>query len=69
MSPYVASFHPGIDLVIIRENEEDLYSGIEHRQTQEVAQVSQAHHPAGTERIVRYAFEYAPPMVAAKSPA
>ncbi len=38
-APYVASLHPGMDLVIVRENEEDLYAGIEHQQTPEVAQV------------------------------
>ncbi len=38
-SPYVASPHPGMNIVIIRENEEDLYAGIEHRQTDEVVQV------------------------------
>ena len=35
-TPYVASAHPGMNLVIIRENEEDLYAGIEHQQTDEV---------------------------------
>ncbi len=32
-TPCVASAHPGMNLVIVRENEEDLYAGIEHRQT------------------------------------
>ena len=36
--PAVPSFHPKMDLVIIRENEEDLYAGIEHRQSQDVVQ-------------------------------
>jgi isocitrate dehydrogenase len=52
-APFVASPHPGMDLVIIRENEEDLYAGIEHQQTDEVTQVLKlitrprlgAHHP------------------------
>jgi len=57
--PYVASSHPGMDLVIVRENEEDLYAGIEHRQTQEVTQVLKLITRPGSERIVRYAFEYA----------
>ena len=30
--PYVDTKHPGMDVVIVRENEEDLYAGIEHRQ-------------------------------------
>jgi isocitrate dehydrogenase len=58
-APFVASPHPGMNLVIIRENEEDLYAGIEHRQTSEVAQVLKLVTRPGTERIVRYAFEYA----------
>lgn len=58
-APFVASPHPGMNLVIIRENEEDLYAGIEHRQTDEVTQVLKLITRPGTERIVRYAFEYA----------
>lgn len=58
-TPYVVSSHPGMDLVIIRENEEDLYAGIEHRQTQEVVQVLKLITRPGTENIIRYAFEYA----------
>jgi len=58
-SPAIASPHPGMDLVIIRENEEDLYAGIEHRQTAEVHQVLKLISRPGTEKIVRYAFEYA----------
>lgn len=58
-APFVASLHPGMDLVIIRENEEDLYAGIEHQQTPEVAQVLKLVTYPGSERIIRYAFEYA----------
>ncbi len=58
-TPYVTSAHPGMDLVIIRENEEDLYTGIEHRQTNEVTQVLKLITRPGSERIIRYAFEYA----------
>jgi len=58
-APCVASPHPGIDLVIIRENEEDLYAGIEHQQTADVTQVLKLVTRSGSERIVRYAFEYA----------
>jgi isocitrate dehydrogenase len=57
--PFVRTFHPGMNLVIIRENEEDLYAGIEHRQTQEVTQCLKLITRPGCERIVRYAFEYA----------
>ena len=35
-TPYVASLHPTMNVVILRENEEDLYAGIEYRQSQEV---------------------------------
>ena len=58
-APFVASAHPGMNLVIIRENEEDLYAGIEHRQTREVVQVLKLVTRPGCERIVRYAFAYA----------
>ena len=57
--PFVSSPHPAMDLVIIRENEEDLYGGIEHQQTREVTQVLKLISRPGTELIVRYAFEYA----------
>jgi len=58
-SPFVATKHPTMDLVIIRENEEDLYAGIEHRQTDEVYQCLKLISRPGTEKIIRYAFEYA----------
>ena len=57
--PYIPIKHPHLDLVIIRENEEDLYAGIEHRQTDDVYQCLKLITRPGTERIVRYAFEYA----------
>ena len=57
--PYVATKHPKMDLVIIRENEEDLYAGIEHQQTDEVVQCLKLISRPGCEKIVRYAFEYA----------
>ncbi|MDQ0258063.1 isocitrate dehydrogenase [Evansella vedderi] len=57
--PIVKTKHPGMDLVIIRENEEDLYAGIEHQQTPEVVQCLKLITRPGTEKIVRYAFEYA----------
>jgi len=58
-APFVHSPHPKTDLVIIRENEEDTYGGIEHRQTAEVTQCLKLITRPGCERIVRYAFEYA----------
>jgi isocitrate dehydrogenase len=58
-APFVATRHPGMDVVIVRENEEDLYAGIEHRQTDEVFQCLKLITRPGCEKIVRYAFEYA----------
>lgn len=58
-APFVATRHPKMDLVIVRENEEDLYAGIEHRQTDEVFQCLKLITRPGCEKIVRYAFEYA----------
>jgi isocitrate dehydrogenase len=58
-SPFIKTKHPDMDVVIIRENEEDTYGGIEHRQTFEVYQCLKLITLPGTERIVRYAFEYA----------
>ncbi len=58
-APFVATKHPTMDVVIVRENEEDLYAGIEHRQTDEVYQCLKLVSRGGCERIVRYAFEYA----------
>lgn len=57
--PVVPCRHPGMDVVVVRENEEDTYAGIEHRQTREVVQCLKLVSRPGCERIVRYAFEYA----------
>ena len=57
--PYVSTKHPVMDVVIIRENEEDLYAGIEHQQTDEVTQCLKLITKPGTEKIIRFAFEYA----------
>ena len=57
--PYVQTHHPSLDMVIVRENEEDTYAGIEHRQTDEVYQCLKLISRPGCERIVKYAFEYA----------
>jgi isocitrate dehydrogenase len=58
-APYVATKHPKQDLVIVRENEEDTYAGIEHQQTFDVVQCLKLISRPGCEKIVRYAFEYA----------
>jgi isocitrate dehydrogenase len=57
--PFVRTLHPGMDVVIVRENEEDLYAGIEHRQTEDVVQCLKLISRPGCEKIVRYAFDYA----------
>ena len=57
--PFVTTKHKSIDLVIVRENEEDLYAGIEYQQTDEVTMALKLISKPGTERIVRYAFEFA----------
>ena len=57
--PFIATRHPAMDVVIVRENEEDTYAGIEHRQSEEVYQCLKLITRPGCERIVRYAFEYA----------
>src|SRR5271166_1934858 len=57
--PYVDTKHPVMNVVIVRENEEDLYAGIEHRQTDEVFQCLKLISRPGSEKIIRYAFEYA----------
>jgi len=49
----------GIDLVVVRENVEDLYAGIEHMQTPSVAQCLKLISVKGCEKIVRMAFEFA----------
>lgn len=59
LHPFVRTKHPDMDVVVIRENEEDLYAGIEHRQTDEVYQCLKLITRPGSEKIVRYAFEYA----------
>lgn len=59
MHPYIKTHFPAMDVVIIRENEEDLYAGIEHQQTNDVVQCLKLISRPGCEKIVRYAFEYA----------
>jgi isocitrate dehydrogenase len=57
--PFIDTKHPKMDVVIVRENEEDLYGGIEYRQTSQVMQSVKLISRPGSEKIVRYAFEYA----------
>jgi isocitrate dehydrogenase len=57
--PFVETKHPGMDVVIVRENEEDTYAGIEYRQTDQVYECLKLISRPGSEKIVRYAFDYA----------
>ena len=57
--PYIDTKHAGMDVVIVRENEEDVYGGVEHRQSNDMTQCLKLISRGGTERICRYAFEYA----------
>jgi isocitrate dehydrogenase len=59
LHPYVQTNFPKMDVVIVRENEEDLYAGIEHQQTEDVVQCLKLITRPGCEKIIRYAFEYA----------
>lgn len=58
-NPFVKTKHPGMDLVVIRENEEDLYTGIEYRQSPQVTHALKILSRPGCEKIIRYAFDYA----------
>jgi isocitrate dehydrogenase len=57
--PFVDTKHPEMDVVIVRENEEDLYTGIEYKQTPDIAAAIKLISRQGCEKIIRYAFEYA----------
>ncbi len=57
--PFISTKHPEMDVVIVRENEEDLYTGIEYRQSPETFHALKIISRSGCEKIIRYAFEYA----------
>src|SRR6185295_15953452 len=57
--PFVETKHPKMDVVIVRENEEDLYAGIEYRQSADVMECLKLISRPASEKIIRYAFEYA----------
>jgi isocitrate dehydrogenase len=57
--PFVETKHPIMDVVIVRENEDEIYASIEHRQTEQVQQSLKLNSRPGSEKIVRHAFEYA----------
>jgi isocitrate dehydrogenase len=58
-APYVKSLHPELNMTIIRENEEDLYAGVEYRPTHNMLQSVKLISKTGSEKIIKYAFEYA----------
>ncbi len=57
--PGVYSRYDNIDLVVVRENTEDLYAGIEHMVGPDAAESIKIFTRKGCERIIRWAFEYA----------
>src|SRR5713101_6244742 len=57
--PFIDTKHPNMDVVIVRENEEDLYAGIEYQLSPEVMECIKLISRPGSEKIVRYAFELA----------
>jgi len=57
--PFVKTKHPGMDIVIVRENEEDTYAGMEYRLSENVMECLKIITRQGSEKIVRYGFEYA----------
>ena len=57
--PFVDTRHPSMNLVIVRENEEDCYTGMEYQLSPEVTECLKLITRPGCEKIVRYAFEYA----------
>ncbi len=55
----VPTRYTNVDLIIVRENTEDLYAGIEHRVGPDAAESIKIITRAASQRIARYAFEYA----------
>mgnify|MGYP001060200744 CR=1 FL=1 len=58
-APFVETKHPKMDVVIVRENEEDLYTGLEYQQSPQTHEGLKIITSAGSEKIIRYAFNYA----------
>lgn len=57
--PGVRTRYEGVDLVVVRENTEDLYAGIEHMAGEDAAESIKLITRKGCERIARFAFDYA----------
>lgn len=62
LHPYIHTHFPGMDVVVVRENEEDLYAGIEYQQSQELFQCLKLISLPACQKITKYAFEYAKSM-------
>ncbi|MGB3912544.1 MAG: isocitrate/isopropylmalate dehydrogenase family protein [Thermacetogeniaceae bacterium] len=57
--PAVKTRYENVDIIVVRENTEDLYAGIEHMVGEDAAESIKIITRAGSERIVRHAFELA----------
>jgi isocitrate dehydrogenase (NAD+) len=57
--PHIPTRYPGVDLIIVRENTEGLYSGIEHEVVPGVVESLKIMTEKACTRISRFAFEYA----------
>jgi len=57
--PNVKTRYENVDIVLVRENTEDLYAGVEHMVGKDAAESIKIFTRAGCQRILRYAFEYA----------
>src|SRR2546421_10867030 len=57
--PHIPTRYPGVDLVIVRENTEGLYSGIEHEVVPGVVESLKIITEKASTRVSRFAFEYA----------
>ena len=57
--PHIPTRYPGVDLIVVRENTEGLYSGIEHEVVPGVVESIKVITEKASTRISRFAFEYA----------
>ena len=57
--PHIPTRYPGVDLIVVRENTEGLYSGIEHEVIPGVVESIKVITEKGSTRIAKFAFEYA----------
>ena len=55
----IKSRYDDVDLVVVRENTEDLYTGIEHMEDEDTAHATKIITRKASERIIRFAFDYA----------